>query len=93
MTEQVARPAPFAEYLGHFDELIGDKRTGEAFGEIVRGIINGGSLVCTRGCPISLDVHHMVQDGDMEDSECILCGSCVDGCSKDAIRFSCSVGR
>jgi hypothetical protein len=48
MTQQVARPAPFAEYLGHFDGLIGDKRTGETFGEIVRGIINAGSLVCQR---------------------------------------------
>ena len=50
-------------------------------------------LVCTRGCPMSLDVHQMVQKGDMEDSECILCGTCVDGCSKDAIRFSFSAGR
>jgi hypothetical protein len=48
MTQQVARSGPFAEYLGHFDELIGDKRTGETFSEIVRGIINGGSLVCQR---------------------------------------------
>jgi hypothetical protein len=44
MTQQVARPGPFAEYLGHFDGLIGDKRTREIFGEIVRGIINAGSL-------------------------------------------------
>jgi hypothetical protein len=37
-----------AEYLGHFAGLIGDKRTGETFGAIVRGIINAGSLVCQR---------------------------------------------
>jgi hypothetical protein len=37
-----------AEYLGHFDRLIGDKRTGKTFGEILRGIINAGSLVCQR---------------------------------------------
>ena len=48
---------------------------------------------CTRGCPMSLDVHEMVQAADMEDAECILCGTCVDGCSKDAIRFSFSAGR
>jgi hypothetical protein len=36
------------EYLGHFDKLIGDKRTGKTFGAIVRGIINAGSLVCQR---------------------------------------------
>jgi hypothetical protein len=46
MTHQVARQAPLTEYLGHFDKLIGDKRTGKTFGEIVRGIINAGSLVC-----------------------------------------------
>jgi ferredoxin-type protein NapH len=50
-------------------------------------------LRCTRSCPMSLDVHHMVQSGDMEDSECILCGNCVDGCSTSAIRFSFSAGR
>ena len=38
--------SPLAEYLGHFDGLIGDKRTGRTMGEIVRGIINAGSLVC-----------------------------------------------
>jgi hypothetical protein len=37
-----------AEYLGHFDRLIGDKRTRKTFGGIVRGIINSGSLVCQR---------------------------------------------
>jgi hypothetical protein len=34
------------EYLGQYDGLIGDKRTGETFREVVRGIINAGSLVC-----------------------------------------------
>ena len=46
MTQQIAKQAPLTEYLGHFDKLIGDKRTGRTFGEIVRGIINAGSLVC-----------------------------------------------
>ena len=49
-------------------------------------------LTCTRGCPMSLDVHAMVQRSDMEDSECILCGTCVDGCSHGAIRFTFSAG-
>lgn len=48
---------------------------------------------CTRNCPMSLDVNAMVQQGQMENAECILCGSCVDGCSKDAIRFSFSRGK
>jgi ferredoxin-type protein NapH len=47
---------------------------------------------CTRHCPMSLDVNRMVQRADMEDSECILCGNCVDGCPKGAIRFSFSAG-
>jgi polyferredoxin len=50
-------------------------------------------LTCTRGCPMSPDVHEMVKRADMEDSEYTLCGSCVDGCSKDAIRFSLSAGK
>ena len=48
---------------------------------------------CTRTCPMSLDVNAMVQRADMEDSECILCGTCVDGCTQEAIRFSFSGGR
>jgi ferredoxin-type protein NapH len=50
-------------------------------------------LRCTRSCPMSLDVHQMVQAQDMENDECILCGTCVDGCTKSAIRFSFSTGR
>jgi polyferredoxin len=48
---------------------------------------------CTRRCPMSLDVNQMVQAAAMENGECILCGNCVDGCPKDAIRFSFSAGR
>lgn len=43
--------------------------------------------VCTANCPMSLDVNGMVKAGIMENPECILCGKCVDGCSKKAIRF------
>ena len=46
MTQGIAGQAPFAEYLAHFDSLIGDRRTSRTFSEIVRGIINAGSLVC-----------------------------------------------
>ncbi|MEJ2150678.1 MAG: transposase [Chloroflexota bacterium] len=46
MTQGIAGQAPFAEYLAHFDSLIGDRRTGRTFSEIVRGMINAGSLVC-----------------------------------------------
>lgn len=43
---------------------------------------------CTRNCPMSLDVMAKVQRNSMRDSECILCGACVDGCPKQAIRFA-----
>ncbi len=48
---------------------------------------------CTRNCPMSLDVNGMVKTQKMEHSECILCGTCVDNCSKDAIHFSFSSGK
>ena len=42
---------------------------------------------CSRACTMSLDVHAMVQRGEMHDSECILYGLCVDNCPKGAIRY------
>jgi ferredoxin-type protein NapH len=42
---------------------------------------------CTKNCPMSLDVNAMVKRGSMKDSECILCGRCVDGCAKHAITY------
>ena len=50
-------------------------------------------MTCTTNCPMSLDVNAMVQKESMENSECILCGSCVDGCSKGAIRYRFSAGK
>jgi polyferredoxin len=50
-------------------------------------------LTCTAGCPMSLDVHNMVVAGHMENDECILCGTCVDNCNQDAIRFSFTAGK
>jgi ferredoxin-type protein NapH len=50
-------------------------------------------LTCTRECPMSLEVHDMVQRADMEDAECILCGTCVDGCQQKAIRYTFSGGK
>ncbi|MBC8505097.1 MAG: 4Fe-4S binding protein [Anaerolineales bacterium] len=48
---------------------------------------------CTSNCPMSLDVNSMVQIEQMENVECILCGTCVDNCSKSAIRYSFSGGK
>lgn len=50
-------------------------------------------LSCTAGCPMSLDVHALVVSNQMENSECILCGTCVDNCNHGAIRFSFSAGK
>jgi ferredoxin-type protein NapH len=48
---------------------------------------------CTSNCPMSLDVNGMVQLGKMENTECILCGTCVDNCAKKVIRYSFSAGK
>jgi polyferredoxin len=50
-------------------------------------------LTCTRNCPMSLDVNGMVKAQKMEHAECILCGTCIDNCSKDVIRYSFSSGK
>ncbi|MBI4928218.1 MAG: 4Fe-4S ferredoxin, partial [Anaerolineae bacterium] len=43
---------------------------------------------CVRNCPMSLDVNALVHAPNMENSECILCGNCVDTCNKGVIRYS-----
>ena len=42
---------------------------------------------CSRNCPMGLDVKTMVRLGRMENTECILCGICVDVCPKQAISY------
>lgn len=53
----------------------------------------GDCKTCTTHCPMSLDVNHLVHAGSMEHRECILCGTCVDGCPKDVIRYSFRAGQ
>ena len=43
---------------------------------------------CERLCPMSLPVSTMVQEGAMSNSECILCGQCIDACKSDVLRYS-----
>lgn len=43
--------------------------------------------VCSKNCPMSLPVQEMVQNEKMFQVDCILCGECIDGCSKNAIRY------
>jgi len=49
--------------------------------------------LCTKNCPMSLDVNAMVQLEKMENAECILCGTCVDNCARHAISYSFSSGQ
>src|SRR5579884_1283553 len=37
---------PLTSYVKQFDRLIGDQRTRQTFGEVVKGIIAAGSLIC-----------------------------------------------
>lgn len=43
---------------------------------------------CSETCPMSLSVEDMVNRKNMENKECILCGTCVDGCPHGAITFA-----
>ena len=43
---------------------------------------------CTDNCPMSLPVEDMVQRESMENHECILCGTCVDGCKQGVLKYS-----
>ncbi len=43
---------------------------------------------CNRNCSMSLDVNTMVNKNFMENTECILCGVCVDSCPKHVIKFT-----
>jgi ferredoxin-type protein NapH len=43
---------------------------------------------CSDNCPMSLPVEAMVHEDMMENAECILCGTCVDGCRNGAITYA-----
>jgi polyferredoxin len=42
---------------------------------------------CSEYCPMSLPVREMVNRNIMENTECILCGTCVDVCKQGAIKY------
>jgi ferredoxin-type protein NapH len=42
---------------------------------------------CDRKCPMGLKVSEKVQAGKMYDTECILCGECIDVCPKKVIQY------
>jgi ferredoxin-type protein NapH len=43
---------------------------------------------CTNDCPMSLPVEEMVKENNLENAECILCGTCIDGCKLKAIEYN-----
>ncbi|MCX7747041.1 MAG: 4Fe-4S binding protein [Clostridia bacterium] len=52
-----------------------------------------GCKLCTKICPMSLEVDQMVKQNDMNHPECILCGECVDQCSKGAVKYALKVHK
>jgi len=44
--------------------------------------------LCSKKCPMSLDVMMMVKTANTKNSECILCGECIDVCPKKAISYT-----
>ena len=47
-----------------------------------------GCNLCSKKCPMSLDVKMMVETANMKNSECILCGECIDICPKKSIAYT-----
>jgi polyferredoxin len=43
---------------------------------------------CSKSCPMSLNVQEMVALGNMINNDCILCGSCIDVCEKEVIKYA-----
>jgi L-lactate utilization protein LutB len=49
---------------------------------VARPVTCGDCLTCARECPMSVDLHQMVQPADMEDVECNLCGTASTAAAK-----------
>lgn len=46
---------------------------------------------CSKSCPMSIDVAKKISVGEIVDDECILCGSCIDACKFDVLKYCISV--
>lgn len=44
--------------------------------------------LCLKSCPMGLEVAKMVQTGNLQNNECILCGGCADLCKKKVIKLT-----
>lgn len=72
--------------------MISGRTAREAFGWLSLQLKSNRDLckqchTCSKHCPMSLPVEEMVNCGNMANRECILCGTCVDGCAQGAISF------
>jgi len=47
-----------------------------------------GCNLCSKKCPMSLDVKTMVVTSNMKNLDCILCGECADICPKKSISYT-----
>ena len=45
-------------------------------------------MLCNKNCPMNIDVMDSVKMGEMKNTECILCGNCVDICKHKVIKYS-----
>jgi formate hydrogenlyase subunit 6/NADH:ubiquinone oxidoreductase subunit I len=44
--------------------------------------------ICNIKCPMNIDVMDNVKNKNMNNIECILCGSCIDNCKHKVIKYS-----
>jgi ferredoxin-type protein NapH len=44
--------------------------------------------ICNQNCPMNIDVMESVKAGEFKNTECILCGNCIDGCKHKVIKYS-----
>lgn len=42
---------------------------------------------CNKECPMGLNVSEMIKEGHIKNPECIQCGACVDGCSRNVLAY------
>ncbi|MDP4092936.1 MAG: 4Fe-4S binding protein [Bacillota bacterium] len=49
--------------------------------------------VCSKSCPMDIDVAKKISCGEIVDDDCILCGSCIDSCKFGALKYCISTPR
>jgi len=44
--------------------------------------------ICNKKCPMNLDVSENMKNNKLNNTECILCGNCIDNCKHKVIKYS-----